>query len=341
MHPLLSLEGVQPKVNNMDSKQELKDAQEVLVKEANSITAAADRLSENFSQAVESLYTERGKVVVSGIGKSGHLGKKLAATFCSTGTPSAFLHPSEAVHGDLGIHQKGDPVLFLSNSGSTPELLALEPILRGRGARIVGIFGSTRGQLASKVDAFLDSSVPEEADPLGIVPTASFSVSAALGDALASALMKRRNFSETDYAQTHPAGQLGRNLTLRVSDVMHLLPKTACVTKETQTKDLVIEMTKFPLGAACVTEGEKLLGIVTDGDLRRALNENENLLQLSAEKVMTKSPQTIAPEILLGDALKVMEDRKSPISVLPVVCQKTQRLLGLIRLHDIYTPSGN
>ena len=327
--------------NNMDSKQELREAQQVLIKEADSITKAANRLRENFSLAIDCLYTDHGKVVVSGIGKSGHLGKKMAATLCSTGSPAAFLHPSEAVHGDLGIHQNGDPVIFLSNSGATPELLALEPILRGRGAKIVGIFGNTTGRQVAKVDAYLESSVPEEADPLGIVPTASFSVSAALGDALASALMRRRNFSEKDYAQTHPAGQLGRNLILRVSDVMHPPSKVAHVTKGTTTKDLVIEMTRFPLGAACVVEQEKLLGIVTDGDLRRALKENENLLQLSAEKVMTTSPQTIAPDVLLGNALKVMEDRKSPISVLPVACPETQRLLGLIRLHDIYTPSGN
>lgn len=327
--------------NNMDSKQELREAQQVLIKEADSITKAANRLRENFSLAVDCLYTDHGKVVVSGIGKSGHLGKKMAATLCSTGSPAAFLHPSEAVHGDLGIHQNGDPVIFLSNSGATPELLDLEPILRGRGAKIVGIFGNTTGRLVAKVDAYLDSSVPEEADPLGIVPTASFSVSAALGDALASALMRRRNFSEKDYAQTHPAGQLGRNLILRVSDVMHPPSMVARVTKGTTTKDLVIEMTRFPLGAACVVEQEKLLGIVTDGDLRRALKENENLLQLSVEKVMTTSPQTIAPDVLLGNALKVMEDRKSPISVLPVACPETQKLLGLIRLHDIYTPSGN
>ena len=325
----------------MDSKQELLNAQSVLIKEADSIIGASERLGENFSLSTDLLYTERGKVVVSGIGKSGHLGKKLAATFCSTGTPSAFLHPSEAVHGDLGIHQKGDPVLFLSNSGATPELVALEPILKTRGAKIVGIFGNTKGQLVQKVDAYLDSSVPQEADPLGIVPTASFAVSASLGDALASALMKRRNFSEKDYAQTHPAGQLGRNLVLRVSDVMHPPSKIACVEKQTKTKDLVIEMTRHPLGAACVMEGEKLLGIVTDGDLRRALKESENLLELTTAEVMSAAPQTISPEISLGKALRVMEDRKSPISVLPVACEKTNTLLGMIRLHDIYTPSTN
>ncbi|MBT5715357.1 MAG: KpsF/GutQ family sugar-phosphate isomerase [Opitutae bacterium] len=325
----------------MDNHQELAEAQRVLSKEANSIIRASESLGQNFSQSVDCLYTTRGKIVVSGIGKSGHLGKKLAATFCSTGSPAAFLHPSEAVHGDLGIHQEGDPVVFLSNSGSTPELLALAPLLRGRSAKIVGIFGNEKGQLTSKVDAYLDSSVPEEADPLGIVPTASFAVSASLGDALASALMKRRNFSELDYAQTHPAGQLGRNLILRVSDIMHQPPKIACVGKQTKIKDLVIEMTKFPLGAACIVEGDQLLGIVTDGDLRRALSAKENLLEVSADGVMTITPQSINPDVSLGNALKVMEDRESPISVLPVACPKSNKLLGMIRLHDIYTPSSN
>jgi len=324
----------------MENQNELTEAQSVLIKEANSIIRASNRLGLNFSEAVDCLYTSRGKIVVCGIGKSGHLGKKLAATFCSTGSPASFLHPSEAVHGDLGIHQEGDPVVFLSNSGSTPELLALLPLLKGRSAKIVGIFGNDKGHLINKVDVCLDSSVPEEADPLGIVPTASFAVSASLGDALASALMKRRNFSEMDYAQTHPAGQLGRNLILRVSDVMHHPSKIACVGKQTKIKNLVIEMTKFPLGAACIVEDDQILGIITDGDLRRALNEQENLLDISAEGVMTISPQTVSSDVSLGNALKVMEDRDSPISVLPVVCTTSNKLLGMIRLHDIYTPSN-
>jgi arabinose-5-phosphate isomerase len=325
----------------MDNQEELAEAQRVLIKEANSIIRASENLGENFSQAVDCLHTNQGKIVVSGIGKSGHLGKKLAATFCSTGSPAAFLHPSEAVHGDLGIHQEGDPVVFLSNSGSTPELLALAPLLKGRGAKIVGIFGNEKGQLTNKIDVYLDSSVPEEADPLGIVPTASFAVSASLGDALASALMKRRNFSEMDFAQTHPAGQLGRNLILRVSDVMHHPTKIACVGQQTKIKDLVIEMTRFPLGIACIVEGDQLLGIVTDGDLRRALSDKENLLDVCADRVMTISPQVINPDVSLGNALKLMEDRESPISVLPVACPKSNKLLGMIRLHDIYTPSAN
>ena len=275
-----------------------------------------------------------------GIGKSGHLGKKIAATLCSTGSPSSFLHASEAVHGDLGIHQKNDPVIFLSNSASTPELLSLEPIIRKRGGKIVGILGNTDGPLSKKVDVYLDSSVEGEADPLGIVPTASFMVSAALGDALASALMKRRDFTEVDYALTHPAGQLGRNLLLNVRDVMHPVRKVALVNPATRVSDLVIEMTKFPLGAACIVDNINLLGIITDGDLRRSLGKNKELLNMTVKEIMNKKPHTISPDISLGEALKKMESGKKQISVLPVTKSTSpNQILGLLRLHDIYTPN--
>ena len=321
---------------------ELNNAIEVLKKESKSITAAANRLGQNFTDAVDILYSEKNKIILCGIGKSAHLGKKIAATLCSTGSPSCFLHASEAVHGDLGIHQKGDPVIFLSNSSSTPELLSLEPIIRKREGKIVGILGNKEGPLISKVDVSLDSSVEGEADPLGIVPTASFMVSAALGDALASALMKRRSFSEVDYAQTHPAGQLGRNLLFNVGDVMHNLNNMALVNPKTQIRDLVIEMTKFPLGAACIVEGETLLGIITDGDLRRSLVINKELLIMSSEQIMTESPRTITPDISLASALKEMEKGKKQISVLPVISQSLpNKLLGLLRLHDIYTPKND
>ena len=178
---------------NATNPKERNDARKVLEVEANSILRASNRLGKNFSEAVDLLFKDKGKIIVTGIGKSGHLGKKLAATFCSTGSPAAFLHPSEAVHGDLGIHQKGDPVIFLSNSGATPELLALEPVFRQRTARILGILGKEESPLREKVDVFLDASVSHEADPLNIVPTASFTVAASLGDALSSALMRRRN----------------------------------------------------------------------------------------------------------------------------------------------------
>jgi len=321
-------------------KKELNDAVDVLNKESESINSAAKKLGNNFSTAVDILFTKTNKIIVCGIGKSGHLGKKIAATLCSTGSPSSFLHASEAVHGDLGIHQKNDPVIFLSNSASTPELLSLEPIIRKRGGKIVGILGNTDGPLSKKVDVYLDSSVEGEADPLGIVPTASFMVSAALGDALASALMKRRDFTEVDYALTHPAGQLGRNLLLNVRDVMHPVRKVALVNPATRVSDLVIEMTKFPLGAACIVDNINLLGIITDGDLRRSLGKNKELLNMTVKEIMNKKPHTISPDISLGEALKKMESGKKQISVLPVTKSTSpNQILGLLRLHDIYTPN--
>jgi len=325
----------------MNTASPLKDvelAREVMNKEALSINKAAGRLTDSsFTKAVEILLNAKSKIVVCGIGKSGHVGKKLSATLCSTGSPACFLHPSEAVHGDLGIHQHGDPVIYLSNSGTTPELIALEPIFRSRGAKIVGLLGNVESPLGEKADVVIDASVDKEADPLGIVPTASFAVASSLGDALSSTLMKRRNFSENEYAQTHPAGQLGRNLILRVSDVLHAPNKVACVEKNTLMKDVVIKMTHRSLGAACVLVGNKLIGIVTDGDLRRGLQENENLLSLTVESIMTNNPTTISPNATLGDALHFMETgRATPVSLLPVVEDQTMNFLGLLRLHDIY-----
>jgi len=325
----------------MNDEEDLKIARSVLNTEAESILKAAKNIDSNFKSAIDILDSPNRKIIVTGIGKSGHLGKKISATFCSTGSPSCFLHPAEAVHGDLGIHQKGDPVIFLSNSGSTPELLSLEPVLRKRNAQIVGILGKTESKLASKVDVALDASVTIEADPLGIVPTASFAVAASLGDAIASALMKRKNFSENDYAITHPAGQLGRNLILKVEDVMHKPNKIACIKQNTSVKDVVLKMSTFPLGAACVIDESKgLVGVITDGDLRRALQKFEDIRDIEAKRIMTPNPITVSPNISLGEALKVMEDRKSQVSILPVVGNLKDCILGLIRIHDIYGP-GN
>jgi arabinose-5-phosphate isomerase len=197
--------------------------------------------------------------------------------------------------------------------------------------------GNTDGPLIKKVDVFLNSSVLEEADPLGIVPTASFMVTAALGDALASGLMKRKKFTKSEYAQTHPAGQLGRNLLFNVDDVMHPLSKIALVRSDTLISELVIEMTKHPLGAACVVQESKLLGIVTDGDLRRSLMENENLLNMTAKQIMNEKPKTINPALSLGEALSIMEGGTRQVSVLPVANPGQDNLIGLLRLHDIYS----
>ena len=318
---------------------ELEEAKTVLMKEASAIQEASNNLlPEALQSALDILYKENGKIIISGIGKSGYVGQKMAAMMCSTGSPAAFLHPAEAVHGDLGIHQKSDPVIFLSNSGATPELIYLEPVLRSRGAKIVGILGKTNSPLAEKVDVVLNATVKEEADHLGIVPTASFAAASALGDALGSALMKRRGFDKNEYAKTHPAGQLGRNLILRVQDVFHRKEKVACLEETALIKNAVLEMSKYPLGAACILKGEKLLGILTDGDLRRALQTTDHLNQLKVVEIMSKNPQTVRADQNLGFALELMEQRSpSPISVLPVLCAKTEKFTGLIRLHDILT----
>jgi len=320
---------------------EIIDARAVLETESAAIKLAAERLDTNFVQAVETLDVPDGKIVVAGLGKSGHVGRKIAATFCSTGSPAVFMHAAEAVHGDLGVHQSGNPTIFLSNSGSTNELLALVPILRNRGSSLVGILGNLDGVLAQKMDVTLDASVSREADPLGIVPTASFVVTAALGDALASSLMQKRGFSEEDYAYTHPGGQLGRSWALSVNDLMHPVEKVACCEEDTTLRNLVIAMTEYPLGAACIIRDGRLLGLVTDGDLRRALREQEDILSLKASALMSTGPVVVKPDVSVGAALRIMEERSSQISVLPVVAPDDSSLLGLLRLHDIYTPDEN
>jgi len=320
---------------------EITDARAVLETESAAIKQAAERLDANFVRAVEIVDVPDGKIVVAGLGKSGHVGRKIAATFCSTGSPAVFMHAAEAVHGDLGVHQPGNPTIFLSNSGSTSELLALVPILRGRGSSLVGILGNLDGVLAQKMDVTLDASVSREADPLGIVPTASFVVTAALGDALASSLMHKRGFSEEDYAYTHPGGQLGRSWALSVNDLMHPVEKVACCEEDTTLRNLVIAMTEYPLGAACIIREGRLLGLVTDGDLRRALQEQEDILSLKASALMSTGPVVVKPDVSVGAALRIMEERSSQISVLPVVTPDDGSLLGLLRLHDIYTPDEN
>ena len=315
--------------------QEAQEAKGVLAKEALAIQGVADRLiPKEFSKAIDILFKKDGKIIVTGIGKSGHVGKKFAAMLCSTGSPTAFLHPSEAVHGDLGIHQEGDPVIFLSNSGSTPELLYLEPVFRARGAKIIGILGKQQSPLGEKVDVILDASVNEEADPLGIVPTSSFAAASALGDAIGSALMKRRNFDSKEYAKTHPAGQLGRNLILKVRDVFHPFEKVACLAKKDSIKQAVIEMSKHPLGAACILEDKKLIGIITDGDLKRLIRKNNKIDNLIIKKHMSKNPYCVEENILASDILTQMNKRK--ITNVCVFNRKNRKkTIGVVHIHDV------
>jgi arabinose-5-phosphate isomerase len=304
--------------------------------EADAIRIAADRLSPALTEAAELILAHRGKVVITGVGKSGYIARQLAATLQSTGTPAVFLHGAEAAHGDLGVCQPGDPVVFISNSGTTDELLALAQPLRTMGCPMIGILGNIASPLASEVAIVLNASVQKEADPDGFTPTASALVALAMGHALAIVLMQARGFGKTEFLHLHGGGQLGRNLGLTVREVMHTGDEVAWVAPEMPLRQVVIAMSSRPLGAACVADANGVLaGLVTDGDLRRALECHEDIRPLRAEHVMTKSPITVNPQALLHDALCLMEDRPRQISVLPVV-DTAGICLGLLRLHDIY-----
>lgn len=305
--------------------------------EADAIASAAARLGIEFERAVELILGHAGKVVVTGIGKSGRVGQKIVSTLASTGTPAVFLHPAEAVHGDLGVYAPEDPTILISKSGATAELLRIVDVLRGFRSPLIGILGNPCSPLARQVDVVLDASVKSEADPHNLAPTASAAVAMAIGDALAITLMEARKFTPEDFAVFHPAGQLGRNLSHTVRQAMHPADRAVCVRPADPLKQVVIAMTARPLGGACVVdENGALVGLITDGDLRRALRAHDDIRGLRALDVMTPKPVTIQPGATLHEALQLMENRPSQISVLPVVDAASGCCVGLLRLHDIY-----
>ena len=321
-------------------RQEWLDAARAAVRiEAAALERAALQLNGELPRAVDLILAHPGKVVVTGIGKSGHVARTLVATLCSTGTAAVFLHPAEAVHGDLGIYTRGDPTVLISKNGTSAELLALAPLLREFHSPLIGILGNAASPLAAQVDVFLDASVEREADPHNLAPTASAVAALALGHALAIALMRARKFTAAEFGRFHPGGQLGRNLNLCVAQAMHGAGEAASVSPQASLKEVIIAMTHRPLGGACVTlPGGGLAGFITDGDLRRTLTNHDDIRSLHAADAMTRSPVTIGPDATLGEALEMMEARPSQISVLPVV-DASGRALGLIRLHDIYLGS--
>jgi len=304
--------------------------------EARAVMQAASRLDGALVRAVELILAHPGKVLVTGIGKSGHVARRLVATLSSTGTPAVFLHPAEAAHGDLGIYTPGDPTLMVSKNGSSAELLALVPLLRDFHSPLIGILGAATSPLARLVDVVLDATVECEADPHNLAPTASALTAQAVGDALAIALMRARNFTPEQFGRYHPGGQLGRNLRTSVRQAMHGTDEAAMVPPETYLKDVIIAMTRLPHGGACVVTPEaKLAGFITDGDLRRALTRHDDIRALRAADVMTAAPVTIGPDASLAAALELMERRPSQISALPVVDDQGY-VLGILRLHDVY-----
>ncbi len=274
-------------------------------------------------------------VLTGGIGKSGIVAQKIAATLTSTGTRAMTLHPVEALHGDIGIAQAGDCALLLSKSGSTQELVTLIPVLKERGVRVIAVVGNTDSPIAHLADIILDASIEREACPLNIAPMSSTTVAMALGDALAAGLMVHRQFTPQDFARFHPQGQLGRNLTMAVADVMHTGKHIPQCSEHATFREALMEMTVKGLGCVCVIHDDHTLaGIITDGDVRRILQNHEDIRPLTASAVMTRHPLTIHPMARVGEALTLMEDRERQISVLAVTNDHRQ-CVGIVRVHDI------
>jgi arabinose-5-phosphate isomerase len=314
------------------------EVQEMLRIESAAIAETANRLDhEQIEKSIDLLAACQGKVVVVGVGKSGIIAQKIAATMTSTGTSALYLHPSDALHGGLGIVQTSDVVMVLSNSGETDELVAMLPYLKNRQVPIIAVVGNVDSTLAHRADAVLDASVDKEVCPLNLAPTTSTTVALAIGDALAMTLMKVKGLTPDDFAINHPAGRLGKRLTLRVGDLMHRNGESPTIPVGSSWVDVVRAISKGGLGAVCVVGPEgQLAGIITDGDLRRAIEQTSHdaLAGLTGDEFMTSKPTVATPELLAFDALQLMENRPSQISVLPVV-DENNVCLGLIRVHDI------
>ena len=308
-------------------------ARDVIAKEAGAVAGLLDRLDENFDKAVEAILATTGRVIVTGMGKSGIVAKKIAATFSSTGTPAFFLHPAEAIHGDLGIVTARDTVVAVSKSGDTAELHQIMPAFKRLGLTIILLTGSVDSPMARGSDIVIDCSVPSEACPNNLVPTSSSTAAVVMGDALAIALFRKRGFSAEDFAKLHPGGALGRRLLLRVSDLMHTGDKIPLVSETTTVTDTLIVMSRGRLGTAVVIDtAGKLAGIFTDGDLRRLSERGERFLDLPISRVMSKNPRTISPDAMLDEVLAKCEQHKITVMI---ALDADRRPVGIIHLHDV------
>jgi arabinose-5-phosphate isomerase len=318
---------------NADTTSSLDLARKVLRTEADAITGLVDRIGEDFERALDLLFACRGRVIVTGMGKSGIICRKIAATLSSTGTSAWFLHPAEAIHGDLGAIREDDVVLALSHSGETGELIRLLESIRRIGAKLVAVTGYPDSTLARAADVTLDCGVAEEACPMNLVPTASTTAALALGDALAMTLLVRKGFGEEQFASFHPGGKLGRRL-LRVENAMHAAASAPIVSTSTPMPDVIHEMSSKRLGMTCVVDTEGILvGIVTDGDLRRLMSRTSDVLGLTAGEAMTRGPVTINRQLLAVEALKIMETHKITSIV---VVDPRGFVEGVVHLHDLW-----
>ena len=311
-------------------------ARNVLQTEAAAILALIDRLDARFDTAVQFLRQCTGRVILTGMGKSGIIAHKIAATLSSTGTPAFFLHPAEAIHGDLGVIQADDVVVALSNTGETAELLHLLETIRRLGAKLIAVTGDPTSSLAQAADVALDCSVAEEACPMNLAPTASTTAALAIGDALAMTVMVEKGFRQEDFASLHPGGKLGKRL-MRVEALMHTGPLCPSVHADARMRDVIYEMSSKGLGMTCVIDraGETLLGIITDGDLRRRMERGGEILNLSASDVMTRNPITVQRTTLAAEALNIMEQRKIT-AIVVTDGDQPRRVAGVLHLHDLW-----
>lgn len=318
----------------MDGNDILKIARDVLRIEAEAVNALIERVNDEFRRAVDVIYNSKGRVVVTGMGKSGIIGKKIAATMASTGTPALFMHPAEASHGDLGMVTKEDIILAISNSGETDEIVNLIPFMKRFNLTIIAMTGNPSSTLSKEADIVLDVFVKEEACPMGIVPTASTTAALAMGDALAVALFIKRGFKKEDFAFFHPSGSLGKRLFIKVKDLMHTGDTLPIVRPDTPMLKAIIEISSKRLGVTAVVDSEmKVVGIITDGDLRRGIERwSKRFFDMQAGEVMTKNPKVIGKEELAVKALSIMEEKSITSLIVP---DEDGRIEGIIHIHDI------
>jgi arabinose-5-phosphate isomerase len=315
------------------TRQALESARRVLDIEASAVAALSARLDESFARAVEMVLACKGRTVVSGMGKSGHVATKIASTLASTGTPAFFVHPAEASHGDLGMITEQDVMIALSNSGESAELLAIVPLVKRRGAGLIAMTGNPHSTLAREADVHLDAGVAEEACPLGLAPTASTTAALALGDALAVALLEARGFSADDFARSHPGGALGRRLLTHVSDVMRKGDALPTVPLGAPLSEAILEISRKGMGMTAVIDAAGMVaGIFTDGDLRRAIDKGLDLKRVPIEQAMTAKPRTIGPDRLAAEAVRLMQEFR--ITQVLVV-DEANRLTGALNTHDL------
>ena len=312
------------------NKNILEIARKTIESESKSIAKLADLLTDDFENAVEIIFNSKGRLVVTGIGKSAIIAQKIVASMNSTGTPSLFLHASEAIHGDLGMVQPHDVIICISKSGNSPEIKVLIPILKHFGNSLIAITGNTTSFLAKGADFILDTTVENESCPNNLAPTNSTTAQLVMGDALAVCLMELREFKAQDFAKYHPGGALGKKLLLRVGDMLDQSHKPE-VKPETNIKKVIFEISEKRLGVTAVIENKKVIGIITDGDIRRMLNNNDSFVHLTAKDIMTKNPKTIQLSSMVSDALNVLED----FSITQLIVTDQDEYKGVLHLHDI------